>query len=413
MFIVLAVCLAIFILYFLFNSYFLKENKINNALNVKSRKDAVKFLFLGLLMVPALGFAVNSHMDEMIAVEKGYQTFEKMKAVVKKAESYGLSLEEYEAVMAKAKRAGFNDYTKYNNDLLAKEKGYENFQLYNIDLQFARSYGFPLSVYKTAKAESDALNYEYFDDYLIYKEQSGLANKVGLIADLSGNFTIENVPLGIKREQLTGLINDCKIDKIPAYNFPATKTLAPRNQAYVNHFFPATKDTSSGFGLTAYSLNFSVMPGLDLQAISKYEMKCETSRYDLWFLNSDDTLVMYEKSIELPQRGYAATLVQIERILADKCDGEITVGLEMSFTENGERDIKNFYCKNFQDYILATIVDGPIITGVRQDPAINIGYLNDRLWKKYINDLHAVKSKKLNSERSKVKDEQSIMEDRI
>jgi len=412
-FIVLAVCLAIFILYFLFNVYFLKENKLNNALNVKSRKDAVKFLILGFLLVPALGLSINSHMDQMIAESKGYSTFDKMTAEIQKAESFDLTLVEYEKVMAKAKKSGFHDYTKYNNDLLAKENGYDNYQLYFSDLRFAKSYGFPLAIYKQAKAEADSLNYEYFDEYLIYKEKSGLSAKLNLLNDLTGNYNIENVPLGIKRDALVNLVNDCKIDKLPSYSFPVTKTLAPRNQAYVNHFFPATKDTSSGFGLTAYSLNFSVMPGLDLQAISKYEMKCETKRYDLWFLNSDDSLVMYEKSIKLPQRGYDATLTQIEKILADKCDAEITVGLEMTFEENGERNIKNFYCKNFQDYILATVVDGPVITGVRQDPAINIGYLNNRLWKKYINNLHAIKSKKRSSEMSKVKNEQSIIEDRI
>ncbi len=413
MFMVLAVCLAIFILYFLFNVYFIKENKLNNLLNLKSKKDAVKFLLLGLLLVPLLGLSINSHMDQMIAESKGYSSFEKMTAEAQKAESFDLTLEDYEIVMSKAKKAGFNDYTKYNNDLLAKENGYENYPSYYSDLQFARSYGFPLSVYKKAKAESDSLNYEYFDDYLIYKEKSSLSAKLNLVSDLSGNFNIENVPLGIKLNELTDLVGDCKVDKLPSYSFPVTKTLAPRNKAYVNHFFPATKNTSSGFGLTAYSLNFSVMPGLDLQAISKYEMKCETKRYDLWFLNSDDSLVMYEKSIKLPQRGYDATLTQIEKILSDKCDAEITIGLEMTFEENGERKIKNFYCKNFQNYILATVVDGPVITGVRQDPTINIGYLNDRLWKKYINNLHAIKNKKRSSEMSKVKNEQSIIEDRI
>ena len=413
MFIVLAICLSISILYLLFNVYFLKENKLNSVLKIKSRKDAVKFLFLGLLLVPLLGFSINSHMDQMIAESNGYATFEKMVEETKKAKDFGLTLEAYEQVMVKAKKSGFHHYTKYTNDLLAKKNGYDNYQLYHSDLQFSKSYGFPLAVYKVAKAESDSLNYEYFDDYLNYREQTDLEKKVQLVADLSGNYTIENVPLGIKKDQLLSLVNDCKIDKIPSYSFPVTKTLAPRNQAYVNHFFPATKESSSGFGLTAYSLNFSVMPGLDLQAISKYEMKCETNRYDLWFLNSDDSLVMYEKSIKLPQRGYMATLEQIEEILADKCDSEITIGLEMTFEENGQRDIKNFYCKNFQDYILATVVDGPIITGVRQDPAINIGYLNNRLWKKYINNLHAIKSKKRKSEMSKVKDEQSIMEDRI
>ncbi len=413
MFIVLSACLAIFILYFLFNVYFPKDNKLNNVLKVKTRKDALKFLLLGFLLVPLLGLSINGHMDQMIAESKGYTTFEKMTTEIDKAKSFGLTLEEYEIIMAKAKKSGFNNYTKYSNNLLAKESGYDNYQLYNRDLQFARSYGFPLPVYKKAKAESDSLNYEYFDDYLTYREKSALLAKLNLLDELSGNYNIENVPLGIKIDELKSTVSDCKIDKIPAYSFPVTKTLAPRNKAYVNHFFPATKNTSSGFGLTAYSLNFSVMPGLDLQAISKYEMKCETSRYDLWFLNSDESLVMYEKSISLPQRGYAATLTQIEKILAEKCDTEITVGLDMTFEENGQRDIKNYYCKNFQDYILATVVDGPIITGVRQDPAINIGYLNDRLWKKYINNLHSIKSKKRNSEMSKVKNEQSIIEDRI
>ena len=414
MFIVLAVCLAIFILYFLFNVYFLKENKLNNALKIKSRKDAIKFLSLGFLLVPILGFSINSHMDQIIAESKGYNSFEKMTDEINKAESLGLSLTEYETVMIKAKKAGFHDYTKYQNDLLAKENGYDNFQLYNSDLQFSKSYGFPLTVYKKAKAEADSLNYTYFDDYLIYKEKSNLAIKVDLIVDLSGNYNVENVPLGIHKDVLIDLVTDCKISKIPTYSFPVTKTLAPRNQAHVNHFFPATKDSSSGFGLTAYSLNFSVMPGLDLQAISKYEMKCDKSnRYDLWFLNSDNSLVMYEKSITLPQRGYQETLTQIESILNEKCDDEITIGLDMTFVENGKRGIKNYYCKNFQNYILATIVDGPTITGVRQDPEINIGYLNNRLWKKYINNLHVIKSKKRNSQMSKVKNDQSIMEDRI
>ena len=149
------------------------------------------------------------------------------------------------------------------------------------------------------------------------------------------------------------------------------------------------------------------------KAISKYEMKCESSRYDLWFLNSNNRLVMYEKNISLPTRSFTDTVEQIEDILSAKCDDEISVGLEMTFEENGKRAIKNLYCKSFQNYIIATIIDAPTITGVKQEPNIHVGYLNDRLWKKYINNLHAIKGKKRNAQMNQDLDAKRIIEDRI
>lgn len=412
-YIILSICLALLILYFLFNVYFFKNTKLNNLLKISNKKDTVKFLFFSLLLVPLLGLSINNHRDQLLAESLGFDSFSALQTEQTIAKNYGLSLDEYQNVMIVAKKAKFTDYVQYKNYLTATENGYNDYQEYYSDLQFSRSYDLPLAIYKKAKDEAKTLNYEFFDDYLIHKEKDSLKNKLALINNLSGNYTIENVPLGVNKDTLITLVDDCKIDKTPAYSFPLTKTLAPRNQAYVNHFFPATKETDSGFGLTAYSMNFTVMPGLDLQAISKYEMKCETNRYELWFLNSDDSLVLYEKTITFPQNNYKATLAKIEKILNDKCDTDITVGLDMTFEENGERSIKNFYCKSFQDYILATIVDGPIITGVRQDPSINIGYLNNRLWKKYINNLHAIKGKKKNNQMSRAQNAQKTIEDRI
>jgi hypothetical protein len=410
--IIISACLIGFVLYFLFNVYFLLKNKFNNIIKLNSKKDAVKFLVFSLLLTPLLGFYINNQMDQMVAESNGFDTVAAFNLASHNATAANLSLPEYQLAIKEANAAGFSDYNKYQNHLLAKDNGYDNFQDYQLDIRFAKSYGFPLEVYKKAKAESVNLNYEYFDDYLIYKEKSSLKHKLTLISKLSGDYNIENVPLGASKDELLALVNDCKIDKIPNYSFPLTKTLAPRNNAHVKHFFPET-ETDGIFGLTAYSLNFSVMPGLDMQAISKYEMKCESSRYDLWFLNSNNRLVMYEKNITLPTRSFTGTVEQIEDILSAKCDDEINVGLEMTFEENGKRAIKNLYCKNFQNYIIATIIDAPTITGVKQEPDIHVGYLNDRLWKKYINNLHAIKGKKRNAQMNQDLDAKRIIEDRI
>ncbi len=412
-FLVLSFCLALCILYFLFNAYFPKKNKLNTRIKLATRKDAIKYLVITLLLVPVLGSAINKHIDQIYAESQGFSSFSALQASRIKAETLGIAFTEYQTIMTAAKAAGFTDYYHYQNFLLAQKHGYDSYQAYTSDMHFANNYGFPLVVYKKAKAEAARLNYQYFDDYLLYKEKKDLAIKLAAVADFSGNYTIENVPLGAKISQLTERIKDCKIKKLPDYRFPVSKTLAPRNNAHVNHFFPATKESASGFGLTAYSLNFTVMPGLDLQAISKYEMICNGQRYDLWFLNSDDSLVMYEKKLSLPANGYQAVLTQLESVLSHKCDSEITIGLETSFEENGTRAIKNFYCKKFQEYILATVIDGPVITGIRHNPSIHIGYLNDRLWKKYINNLHTIKNKKRKARIIEVEKKERIIEDRI
>jgi hypothetical protein len=394
LFIILTVCLTLYILYFLFTTCFYKDHAFNRTLKIKAKKDAAFYLVIGVLLAPVLGWAVNGQMDQMIAESKGFATFEAFEAETAKAAEFSLTLARYQSAMKKAKMLGFAEYTAYQEHLEARKHGYDTYELYYTDVKFAIQYDLPLTVYRKAKVESISLNYPDFSAYLVHREETQLNERLPLITDLSGSYTIENVPLSIKKDKLIALVNDCSINKIPEYKFPLTKTLAPRNQATVNHFFPATEVTSRGFGLAAYSLNFEVMQGLDLQAISKYEMKCETSRYDLWFLNSDDSLVMYEKAITMPQYSYASTLTKINGLIATKCDSEVSTGLEMTFEKNGTRDITNYYCKNFQDYIVATIVDGPTIAGVRQDAEINISYINSRLWKKYLENLHAVKRKK-------------------
>jgi len=329
-----------------------------------------------------------------LAEAHGFTTYEAYIAEVAVAQSFGLSIAKYQSAMIEARKSGFKTYTDHQNHLIAKSHDYSDYASYNRDDKLAKSYGFPLTVYRKAKADADAKNFEYFDDYLIDREKKALTGKLEKVANLEGDYNIDTVPLGVKRNELLSLVDDCKISQMPNYTFPVTKTLAPRADALVEHFFPETS-TNSNFGLTSYSMNFTVMPGLDLKAITKYEMKCEGARYDLWFLKADNSLVFYEKTLSMPNiRKFAPTVARLEGILNSKCDTDISIGLETKIEEHGTRSVKNLYCKSFQDYIIATIVDGPIITGVRQDPDIHIGYLNDRLWKKYINNLHAAKGKK-------------------
>ncbi len=392
--IILAAVLAVFILYFLVNIFSPKQNKLNEKLRLNTKKHATLYLVFSLMLTPVVGYSIQYQDKQATAQSYGFKAYDAYELEAKRAKSYNLTIENYQAAMKAALADGFTNYTEHQQYLEAKQNGYSNYNNYNRDVQLAKSYDFSLDVYRNAKAESDAKNFEYFDDYLLHIEKESLAKKLQNVSKLEGDYNIDSVPLGVKKNELLSLIDDCKISQIPDYSFPVTNSLAPRNGAQVSHFFPATS-TNSNFGLTAYSMNFSIMPGLDRQAITKYEMKCETNRYDLWFLNSDDSLVMYEKTIHMPAiRQYEQTVNRIENILTAKCDSEINVGLEMDFQEHGDRKVKNLYCKSFQDYIIATIVDGAVIAGVRQDPDIHIGYLNDRLWKKYINNLHAVKGKK-------------------
>lgn len=395
-FIILAALVVALVLYFLVNIFSPKQNKLNDKLKIRSRKHAALYFGIGLILTPLLAYGIKHEGEQSLAESYGFKTYEAYVVELEKAQGHELTLEQYQLAMKAARKDGFSDYSEHQQYLEAKKNGYTNYPDYNRDVKLAKSYGFPLNVYKEAKAKSDANNFEYFDDYLLHIEKESLTKKLQNISQLEGDYNIDSVPLGVKKNELLSLIDDCKIAQIPDYSFPVTNTLAPRNDAQVSHFFPATS-TNSSFGLTAYSMNFSIMPGLDRQAITKYEMKCESSRYDLWFLNSDESLVMYEKTIHMPSiRQYDQTVNRIESILAAKCDSEISVGLEMTFNEHGDRTIKNLYCKSFQDYLIATIVDGPIIAGVRQDPDIHIGYLNNRLWKKYINNLHAAKGKRRN-----------------
>ena len=393
-YIILAILVTVLALYFLVNIFSPKQNKLNSLLRIESKNHALLYFALTILVAPALAFGVKHEQELELATSHGFSTYQAYLDEVAKASSFNLTLTQYQTAMNAARKDGYSSYVEHQQFLEAKAHDYDNYADYSRDSKLAKSYGFPLKIYRKTKAEADAKNFEYFDDYLAHIEQEKLTKKLENVANLEGDYNIESVPLGIKKNELLSLIDDCKISQIPDYSFPVSNTLAPRNDAHVSHFFPETQ-TNNNFGLTAYSMNFKVMPGLDRQAITKFEMKCESSRYDLWFLKSDETLVMYEKTIHLPSiRRYEKTVERIEGILTAKCDDNISIGLEKTFEEHGERQITNLYCKNFQDYIIATIVDGPIIAGVRQDPDIHIGYLNDRLWKKYINNLHAAKGKK-------------------
>ncbi|REL31006.1 hypothetical protein [Thalassotalea euphylliae] len=390
----IAAILAVLTIYFLINSYAPLTNKINSAIGISSRSRALTYLIVGLLGYVPLYYYNDFDNKLKLANQYGYDNYQSYQQDLQRATTHDLELTKYQAIMVNAKQAGFDDYLAYQQHLEAQSYDYPDYQSYKRDLQLAKSYGFPLEVYRVAKEDASAQNFEYFDDYLIAREKNSLKKKLTLVPSSDGDFTIDNVPLGAKKNELLSLIENCKISQMPDYSFPITKTLAPRKEALVDHFFPETS-TNSNFGLTNYNMNFSVMPGLDLKAITKYEMKCDEGRYDLWFLNSDNTLVFYEKTLKMPNvYQFDRTLERLERIFWAKCDDEFEIGLETSFEEHGTRAVKNMYCKNFQDYIIATIVDGPIITGVRQEPDIHIGYLSQRQWKKYINNLHSVKGKR-------------------
>lgn len=392
--IILAAILALLVLYFFFNMFSPKQNTLNKAIKLTKRKHAFLYFVLGLSLIPLVAYAVKHEEEQLIAKAHGFDTYSAFKLEVEKAKNFDLSIVDYQKVMGAARKAGFTDYTLYQQHLEASAHNYDNYESYIADVKQAEHYNLTLNIYRKAKTESDAKNFEHFDEYLLHVEKAALTKKLERVGKLEGDYNIDTVPLGVKKNELLSLVDDCKIDQIPDYSFPISNTLAPRSDAHVSHFFPET-NTNSNFGLTAYSMNFSVMPGLDRQAITKHEMKCENSRYDLWFLKSDNSLVMYEKTIHLPSiRQYEKTVSRIEGILNAKCDSDISIGLETSFEQHGNRQVKNLYCKSFQEYIIATIVDGRIIAGVRQDPDIHIGYLSDRLWKQYINNLHEVKGKK-------------------
>jgi hypothetical protein len=328
-----------------------------------------------------------------IAQQNGYSDYQTYRSELAKAESFGLPLQAYQLEMKKARNLGMNTYQDYINLLEAQDYGYEDYNSFQVDVNLAQKYGLPLYIYREAKEDAQAKNFSNFDEYLVAREQELLVSKMGDIVKLEGDYNIDSVPLGVNKSELLSTIYNCKITQLPDYSFPITKSLAPRKEALVSHFFPQTQRTSH-FGLNIYSMNYQTMPGLDRKVISKYEMKCEDGRYDLWFLNSDDSLVLYEKTINLPNiRKHEDMVSRVTQTLNEKCDSDINIGLETSFEENGTRQIKNMYCKNFQDYIIATIVDGPIISGVRQEADVHIGYLSERQWNKYISDLKDTKGR--------------------
>ena len=390
--IALAVLFALLALYFLLNLISLKQNKINNLIKLSSRKSAALYMLCCLALVPALGYGLKFYEEQQIAQAKGFDTYKAYRAELAKAESFGLPLKTYQLEMKKAAKLNIHNYQDYVDLLEAQDNGYEDFASYQEDVNLAHKYGFPLHVYTYAKEDAAEKNFADFDAYLVDREKKLLASKMEQIVRLEGDYNIESVPLGVDKNELLATIDNCKISQIPDYAFPVTKSLAPRSEALVGHFFPETK-TNSNFGLNVYTMNFTAKPGLDRQVISKYEMKCDNSRYDLWFLNSDNSLVMYEKTIHFPNiRKHDDTVSRLTQVLTEKCDSDITVGLDTSFEEHGTRKVTNLYCKNFQDYIITTIVDGETIAGVRQDPDIHIGYLSDRLWKKYIDNVRRKKA---------------------
>ncbi|MFD2167253.1 hypothetical protein ACFSJY_13430 [Thalassotalea euphylliae] len=390
----IATILAVLIIYLVINTYIPLTNKINNILKITGRTRAMFYIVACSLCYVPLYYFAEYERKQGIAEKYGYTDYPTYKAEREKAEDAGLPLQAYQREMEKAKKLGLRTYQDYVNLLEAQDYGYDDFATYQADVNAAQEFGLPLYVYVDAKAEADAKNFTNFNDYIIDREQRLLVSKMANISNLDGDYNIDSVPLGVKKSELLSTISDCKIDRIPDFAFPTTKSLAPRNEALVNYFFPVTQKNSH-FGLSLYSMNFQVMPGLDRKVISKYEMKCDDGRYDLWFLNDDDSLVFYEKTINLPNIRKTDDMVsRLTQTLLEKCDSDINIGLETSFEENGTRLIKNMYCKNFQDYIIATIVEGPIISGVRQDADIHIGYLSERQWDKYISNVHVSKGER-------------------
>lgn len=411
----IASILAVLIIYLLINTYIPLKNKVNTTLKITGRTPAIVYMLTCMLCYIPLYYYAEFERKQAIAEANGYDDYQKYRTELAKAETSGLPLQAYQREMAKAAKLGLKSYQDYVNLLEAQDYGYDDFATYQEDINLAQQYGLPLYIFKDAKADAAAQGFDSFDDYVVDREKRLLVGKMANIANFKGDYNIDSVPLGVNKSELLSTIYNCKITQVPDYTFPITKSLAPRNDALVGHFFPET-ERSSHFGLNIYTMNFTVMPGLDRQVISKYEMKCEDGRYDLWFLNADDSLVFYEKTIQLPNiRQHDEIVSRLTQTLLEKCDSDINVGLETSFEENGTRKVKNMYCKNFQDYIITTIVDGPVISGVRQDADIHIGYLSDRQWQKYISNLREAKGKSRSTQfsQSKGKNETKTFESRI
>ena len=390
----IASILLVLIIYLLINVYIPLTNAINTKLKINSRSKSMAYMFALILGYVPLYYFADYEQKLAIANQNGYDTYKAYLIDLDKAAHAGLPLQAYQREMQKAAKLDIHNYQDYINLLEAQDYGYDDFKSYQADLNAAQQHGLPLYVYAEAKAEAQAKNFTNFSDYIHAREKQLLTKKMANIATLGGDYNIDSVPLGIDKSELLSTISNCKIAQIPDYSFPVTNSLAPRSDALVNHFFPATQ-RNSHFGLNLYSMNFTVMPGLDRKVISKYDMKCEDGRYNLWFLNEDNSLVLYEKTINLPNlRKLEAIERRLTQTLLQKCDSDINIGIETSFEDKGNRVVKNMYCKNFQDYIVATIVEGPLISGVRQDADIHIGYLSERRWHQYIDNLRTVKGKK-------------------
>ena len=238
---------------------------MNQAIGISSRVRAVGYLIVALAGYAPLYYLNDHQQKQNIARANGFDNYQLYQAEKAKADLHDLTLEKYQAIMANAKQAGFTTYIDYQQHLEAQTYDYDDYATYKRDLQLAKSYGFPLEIYRMAKSDAEAQNFEYFDDYLIAREKGTLKKKLTLVSKSDGDFTIDSVPLGAKKSDLLSLIENCKISQMPDYSFPITNTLAPRKEALVDHFFPETS-TNSNFGLTNYNMNFSVMPGLDLKA---------------------------------------------------------------------------------------------------------------------------------------------------
>lgn len=390
----IAILLAIIAFYLLINVAKLLNNKLNQAIKLVNRPIAFSYFIICCLGYIPLYYFAEFERKQAVAEQYGYSSFDKYQAELNQADSFGLPLQAYQREMKKVRDLGLTNYQDYVNLLEAQDYGYEDFESYQNDVNLAQQYGLPLYIYRDAKEDAKEHNFSNFDDYLVDREKRQIAIRMENIAALEGDFNIDTVPLSVDRGLLLSSIDNCKISKIPDFDYPQSNTLAPRRDALVGHFFPET-DNNNNFGLSFYSVNSGLKPGLNRRAITKHEMKCQDGRYNLWFLNQDNALAFYEKTIQLPNvRQHAQAVSRVTQILAEKCDSDISVGLEASFEENGSRKIKNMYCKNFQDYIIATIVEGAVINDVRQEADIHIGYLSERQWSKYINAIHASKGKK-------------------
>jgi hypothetical protein len=191
-----------------------------------------------------------------------------------------------------------------------------------------------------------------------------------------GKFWKENVPLGIKLNQLQGALTECQLDRPEgaAGFWPLTSYDPP-----IRDFFPLKEGVYKGL-----SIYFGWVGGLASRHAEHFEMRCNGEEtFDLFFNKTSKTLFAYAKTITLSAETPVGAIKQVEVEMAKYCNGPVQEHKAYARDRrSGPVEVHVRYCQ-YADMVIVAASDA--VAAIQNNLAqVNLAYVSGKGWKEYL-----------------------------